>query len=79
MKIYKSILEVVVKPQICIIWTAAVDVCTRNDESAKLGARVTVIAIKDIGSDFHVQILSDVPGRPGLQYSGRISDVVDAC
>ena len=64
--IMKPILKVIVKPQISIIRTAAVDIGTRDDKSAKFRAGITVIAIKKIGADFHVQILDDIPDRPGL-------------
>ena len=58
--------------------TAAVDVGSRDDKSAEFRARIAVVAVKDIGTDFYVQVLSDIPDGPGLQDSGRIFDIVDA-
>ena len=74
----KPILEVVVKPQVSTIWTAAVNVGARDDKTAEFGAGIAVISVKYIRADFHLQILGHVPHRPGLQDSGRIVHIVDA-
>ena len=78
MKRRKSGLKIVVKPQVGIVWTAAVNVGARDDKTAEFGAGAAVIAVKNIGTDFHLQILTHIPYRPGLQYSGGILYVVDA-
>jgi hypothetical protein len=74
----EPILEVVVKPQISIIWTATANIGSRDDKAAEFGAGVAVIAVKNIGADFHFQILGHTPDRPGLQDSGRVVHVVYA-
>ena len=74
----KIALEIIVEPQISIIGTAAVDVGSRDDKAAEFGARITVVAIKNIGADYHLQVLSHVPDRTGLQDSGWILNIVDA-
>ena len=74
----KPKLEVIVKPQVNIIRTATVNAGLRDDETAEFGAGVAVIAVKNIGADFHLQILGHIPDRPGLQNSGRVLDIVDA-
>ena len=70
--------KVVIKPQVGAVRAAAVDVCARDDESAEFGAGIAVVAPEDVGTDFHVQVLSNIPDRPGLQNSGRVFEVVDA-
>ena len=50
----KPILEVVVKPQVSTIRAAAADVGARDDKTAEFGAGIAVIAIKNIGADFHL-------------------------
>ena len=78
MMVMKPILEVIVEPQVSTIRTATVDVGTWNDKSAKFGAGLAVIAPKYIGTDYHVQVLGDIPDRSRLQESGRILDIIDA-
>ena len=78
MMIMKQILEVVVKPQVGAVRAATVDFGARDDESAEFGAGIAVVAPEDIGTDFHVQILGNIPDRTGLQDSGRIFEIVDA-
>ncbi len=73
-----TLLKIIIEPQISIIRAAAVDVGSRDDKAAEFGARIAVVAVKNIGADFHVQVLGDVPDGPGLQDSGRIFDIVDA-
>ena len=74
----KPILEVIVKPQVCIIRTAAVNVRSRDDKSTEFGTGITISAPKNIGADSHFQVLSNIPDRPGLQDSGRVMHIVDA-
>ena len=58
--------------------TAAVDVGSRDDKATEFRARIAVSAVKNIGADFYIQVLGDIPDGPGLQDSGRIFDIVDA-
>jgi hypothetical protein len=71
-------LEVIVKPQVRIIRAAAVNVGARDDKPAEFGAGIAVIAVKNIGADFHFQVLGHIPDRTGLYNSGRVLDIVDA-
>jgi len=73
-----TLLKIIIEPQISIMRTAAVDVGARDDKAAEFGAGIAVVAVKNIGADFYVQVLSDIPDGPGLQDSGRIFDIVDA-
>ena len=70
-------LEVIIKPKIHTIWTAAADVGSRDDKAAEFGARVAVVAVKNIGAHFQLQILGQIPNRPGLQDSGWVLHIVD--
>lgn len=72
-----SILEVIVKPQVGTVGAAAVNIGSRNDEAAEFRAGIAVVAVKNIGAEFQVQVLSDAPDRPRLQDSGRILHIVD--
>ena len=69
--------EVVVKPQVSIIGAAAVNIGSRDDKAAEFGARITIVSIKNIGADYHLQVLGDIPDRPGLHNSGRVVHIVD--
>ena len=54
------------------------NVCTGDDKTAEFGAGVSVVAVKNIGADFHLQILGHIPDRPGLPNSGGIVHMVAA-
>ena len=53
------------------------NVGSRDDKAAEFGAGVAVIAVKNIGTDFHFQVLGDIPDRPRLQDPGGIVHIVD--